>query len=389
MSVETLTAPPATTARTAQRVPLSVLDLVPISSGESSGDALRNTIDLAQRAESFGFARYWLAEHHLNPGVAGSAPHTLLGILAERTSTIRVGTAATILGNYEALQVAEAFGTLGTLYPGRTDLGLGRSGSPSTAPAPPAEPPVTTNRLVDGLVIPPNRPFRFNTERFAVQARLLGRTPGDADRFSQQVADLADFFAGSYDAGDVPVTVQPAEGSDVELWVHGSTAGESARIAGRLGVRFGANYHVQGSGVLDALAEYRAHFQPSATLDRPHTTVSVDVVVAATDAEATRLAAGYADWVLSIREGQGAIVYPTPDEARGIDALSAAELASVQDRLDTRLVGSAESVVGRLETLQRVTGADELLVTTITHDHAARVESYRLLAEAWGDAGTL
>ena len=138
--------------------------------------------------------------------------------------------------------------------------------------------------------------------------------------------------------------------------------------------------------MLESLAEYRAHFQPSAELDRPHTIVSVDVVVAETDVEAHRLAAGYAEWVLSIREGQGAVPYPTPDHAVPESGLSAIALAAVQDRLDTRFVGSPETVVGLLETLQRVTGADELLVTTITHDHDARVASYRLLAEAWSRA---
>ncbi|WP_394552664.1 LLM class flavin-dependent oxidoreductase [Agromyces sp. MMS24-JH15] len=403
-------------ARSGARVPLSVLDLVPVAAGSNAGEALHRSIDLARRAETFGYARYWLAEHHLNPGVAGSAPHTFLGILAASTERIRVGTAATILANYEPLQVAEAFGTVAALWPGRVDLGLGRSGfpppdagaraagadapgsgapgggAPDDAGAPPAPdaPPVarpsadTPNAVVDGLVIPPARPFAFDRARLAVQAHLLGRSPGDGGRFADDVDDLRAFFAGGYTREGIAVTVLPAEGSDVELWVHGSSAGESARLAGRLGLRFGANYHVAGSGVLDALAEYRAHFRPSAGLDRPYTTVSVDVVVAETDDEARRLAAGYAEWVLSIREGQGAVPYPSPEDAIGEELLGAAERAAVQDRLDTRFVGSPATVVERLETLQRVTGADELLVTTITHDHERRVASYRLLAEAWG-----
>ncbi|WP_395242554.1 LLM class flavin-dependent oxidoreductase [Agromyces sp. MMS24-K17] len=387
---------------TGRRVPLSILDLVPVSAGSDSGEALRRTIDLARRAEEFGYARYWLAEHHLNPGVAGSAPHTLLGILAASTSRIRVGTAATILGNYEPLQVAEAFGTVASIWPGRVDLGLGRSGFPpsdaaggpgaadaagvAAAPVatPATEPPIgAPNAIVDGLVIPPARPFRFDRARFALHARLLGRTAGDGGRFADDVDDLRAFLAGGYVGDGIPVTVLPAEGSDVELWVHGSSAGESARLAGRLGLRFGANYHVAPGGVLEALAEYRTHFQPSAELARPHTIVSVDVVVGETDDEATRLAAGYAEWVLSIREGRGAVAYPSPEDAIGHDLLGDAERAAVQDRLDTRFVGSPAKVVAQLETLQRVTGADELLVTTITHDHERRVASYRLLAEAW------
>ncbi|SFR69462.1 luciferase family oxidoreductase, group 1 [Agromyces sp. CF514] len=414
--IETSAATPATTS--ARRVPLAVLDLVPIAEGSNAGEALHRSIDLARRAEAFGYARYWLAEHHLNPGVAGAAPHTFLGILAASTERIRVGTAATILGNYEPLQVAEAFGTVAALWPGRVDLGLGRSGlppakagapdaaAPAVPAAVPAAPPLPAvpdapeavtepalpapNEVVDGLVVPPQRPFRFDSARFALQARLLGRTVGDAARFADDVDALRDFFAGPVRYADdtrpdgVIVQAQPATGNPVELWVHGSSAGESARLAGRLGLRFGANYHVAPSGVLAAVAEYRAHFRPSAELERPHTIVSVDVVVAETDAEAQRLAAGYAEWVLSIREGQGAVPYPSPERATPDAELSSIELEAVQDRLDTRFVGSPASVVAQLETLQRATGADELLVTTITHDHEARVASYRLLAEAWG-----
>ncbi|MET4156731.1 LLM class flavin-dependent oxidoreductase [Agromyces sp. PvR057] len=403
------------TPRPARRVPLAVLDLVPIAEGSTAGEALHRSIDLARRAEAFGYARYWLAEHHLNPGVAGAAPHTFLGILAASTERIRVGTAATILGNYEPLQVAEAVGTVAALWPGRVDLGLGRSGLPpakadAAGEAVPAAPPLPAvpvaleaeavaappapNEVIDGLVVPPQRPFRFDRARFALQAKLLGRTVGDADRFADDVDALRDFFAGPVRFADdsrpdgVTVQAQPATGNAVELWVHGSSAGESARLAGRLGLRFGANYHVAPSGVLAAVAEYRAHFRPSAELDRPHTIVSVDVVVAPTDAEARRLASGYAEWVLSIREGQGAVPYPRPENATPDAELSSIELDAVQDRLDTRFVGSPASVVAQLETLQRATGADELLVTTITHDHEARVASYRLLAEAWSAASS-
>lgn len=389
-----------------RRVPLAILDLTPIPEGATAAQALRNSVDLAQQAERAGYSRYWLAEHHLNPGVAGSAPHTLLGVLAASTETIRLGTAATILGNYEPLQVAEAFGTLAALYPGRADLGLGRlpilaktqidqltaqaaaqqAGAGEQGAGEREEPP--QNRLVDGLLIPPRRQIRIDLERFALQGALLGRREGDTDDFETQTDAILAFIAGGYVAttpsgAQLPITVQPAEGSDVQVWVHGSTAGPSARLAGKRGLRYGANYHVAPHGVLDSVGEYRAHFQPSAELSQPYVTVSVDVVVAATDEAAQRLAAGYADWVLSIRQGEGAIYYPNPENARPLAALSARELDSVQDRLDTRFVGSPATVVAKLETLQRVTGADELLVTTITHDHAARVDSYRLLAEAW------
>ncbi|GAA4672174.1 LLM class flavin-dependent oxidoreductase [Frondihabitans cladoniiphilus] len=390
--------PGAAGGRAPGRVPLIVLDLVPISTGSDSRQALHNTIDLAQRAEAAGYARYWLAEHHLNPGIAGSSPHTVLAALGAATRTIRLGTAATILGNYEPIQVAEAFGTLAGLFGPRFDLGLGRSGAPKPGAqdAPPtaaAEPEHPANRTVDGLVVPPPASRRwFDRERFLVQFALLGRTLGDAEGFASQVEDILAFFDGTYrDPHGNTLAVHPAEGvgvedSGVDVWIHGSTAGESARVAGRLGLPYGANYHVSPSNVLESVAEYRARFVPG-RIAEPHLIVSVDVVVGETDEQAEELALGYAEWVASIRVGSGAIAYPSPDEVRA-DPLDPELLPAVQDRLDTRFVGSPSTVVQRLETLQRVTGADELLVTTVTHDHEARVRSYELLAEAWLDTTT-
>lgn len=379
-----------------KRVPLSVLDLSPFSSGFRPRDGVLNTLDLAQRAEEFGYQRFWLAEHHANPGIAGSAPHVVAGLIAASTSHIRVGTAATILANYKPIQIAESAGLIASVFDGRFDLGLGRSGSPAKraksedgAQADPAEDSaeVLGNRIVDGLVIPLPRIPQFDEARFAVQARLLGRTDGDGDEdaFEAEVDDILSFLRGDYVSGEgVAILATPAHDSaGLQVWIHGSTAGPSARLAGRKGLPFGANYHVAGSFVLEAIAEYRATFVPSAELAAPHVIVSVDVVVGETDEAADELAAGYAEWVLSIRQGQGAIPFPTPDEARA-RAWTDAERAAVQDRVDTRFVGSPETVVAKLETLQRVTGADELLITTITHDHSDRVASYRLLAEAWG-----
>ncbi|MFE5408141.1 LLM class flavin-dependent oxidoreductase [Microbacterium sp. NPDC056569] len=365
------------------RVPLSVLDLSPFGSGQTSADGLRASIELAQAAERLGYRRYWVAEHHFNPGIAGAAPHVLLASVAAVTHSIRVGTAATIIGNYSPAQVAEAAGIVAQLHPGRFDLGIGRSGSRSAAAT--ALPAASEDRVVDGLLLPAARPFAgFDSERFVVQARLLGRTEADAERFADDVADILSFFDGTFSPPeDVPIHVTPAEGADVAVWIHGSTAGPSARLAGELGLPFGANYHVAPGFVLEAIAEYRAAFRPG-RIAEPYVIVSVDAVVAETDAASRRLAAGYGRWVHSIRAGQGAVPFPSPDEADA-EPLTADELAVVRDRLDTQFVGSPETVVERLETLQRVTGADELLVTTVTHDHADRVRSYELLAEAWGD----
>ena len=166
-------------------IPLAILDLSPFGQGQTAADGLRASIALAQRAEQLGYARYWLAEHHLNPGVAGAAPHVLLAAIAAATSRIRVGTAATIIGNYSPLQVVEAAGVVAALHPGRFDLGIGRSGATSSASTPPAA--ASADRVVDGLLLPAARPFAFDAARFVAQARLLGRTPGDADRFEQDV----------------------------------------------------------------------------------------------------------------------------------------------------------------------------------------------------------
>lgn len=363
-------------------VPLSVLDLVPVSSGSTPAQALRDTVDLAVAAERAGYARYWLAEHHLNPGVAGSAPTVVIGAVAAATSTIRVGSAATLVGNVRALQIAETFGTLTGLYGPRFDLGLGRSGAPAPgAPQPPALEP-RTDEVVDGLLVP--APFAFRIapgSRFALQGELLGRVPGDVERFDDELALIRAFLAGTYERDGDVVDATPAAGSAVELWIHGSTGGASARAAGALGLPYGANYHSSPGTVLASVRAYREAFRPG-VLDAPHVIVSADVVAAASAAEAEELALGYDHWVHSIRSGVCAVPYPTPAWARQ-HPVTPDVAAAVADRVATRFVGDAAHVADRLEVLQRVTGADELLVTTITHEHAARVASHELLAAEW------
>jgi alkanesulfonate monooxygenase SsuD/methylene tetrahydromethanopterin reductase-like flavin-dependent oxidoreductase (luciferase family) len=369
-------------------VPLSVLDLSPVPAGTTAADALRNSIELAVSAERLGYKRFWLAEHHLSAGVAGSAPHVLSALVAAATSTIRVGTAATILGNYRPIQVAENVGTVAAFHPGRVDLGFGRSGVPKAGlPDAAGAPDTTANREVNGLVVPPPRPLfgKAFPERFQLQAKLLGRVPGDVDTFESDVQDIIAFFAGTYRGSDgEPVAIHPAQGNPPQFWIHGSSAGPSARLAGKLGLPYGANYHVAPSAVLESVAEYRAHFEPSDFLDKPYVAVSADVLVAPTEAEAATVGAGFDHWVHSIRSGKGAIPYPTPEDAVGLPPLEPAEEDLVRDRLDTRFVGDPAQVAAGLRTLQRVTGADELLVTTIAHSQADRVRSQKLLAAAWG-----
>ncbi|WP_327004640.1 MsnO8 family LLM class oxidoreductase [Dactylosporangium sp. NBC_01737] len=368
-------------------VPLSVLDLAPLSSGSDAGAALRNTIDLARHAESFGYQRYWVAEHHFAPGVASAAPAVLIGLIAAATDRIRVGSGAVQVGHQTALSVVEQFGLLDAVHPGRFDLGLGRSGQRRTealaalSTPPPAPAPA---RVVDGLLIPPA--FDFGKlvvqPRFALFAELLQQPGATAPDFAQVVDDIQAFIAGTYTRGDLDVHVTPGEGAKVELWILGSSAGQSATVAGERGLPFAANYHVAPATVLEAVEAYRAAFRPSVVLDRPYVLVSADVVVAPDEAQARHLASPYRHWVRSIRTGAGAIPFPTPAEAAAAPWTDE-DQALVQDRLDTQFVGDPAAVASRLETLRRVTGADELLVTTITHDHADRVRSFELLAKEW------
>ncbi|MFD7509018.1 LLM class flavin-dependent oxidoreductase [Streptomyces sp. NPDC059853] len=377
-------------------VPLSVLDLVPVVSGSTPGQALRRTIDLARHAEAAGYRRYWVAEHHLADGVASSAPELVIGQVAGATTRIRVGSAAVQLGHRTALSVVEQFGTLDALYPGRIDLGLGRSGHRAgprggAEPAEPAEEPAA--RRVGGVLIPP--PFRpralLESPYFTAQQDLLrlpgARPPG----YAEHVDTIAALLAGEH---RVPrggtahqVHAVPGEGADLQLWVLGSSAGESARVAGERGLPFAANYHVSPGTILETVAAYRDAFRPSGRLARPYLVVSADVVVAPDDDTARQLASGYGLWVRSIRSGRGAMPYPSPAEAEG-HRWTEADRALVADRVDTQLVGSPDTVVAGLRRLRAVTGADELLITTITHAHPDRVRSYTLLADAWFGRGT-
>ncbi|MFD7019064.1 LLM class flavin-dependent oxidoreductase [Streptomyces sp. NPDC059928] len=369
-------------------IPLGVLDLVPISSGSTATEALRNSIDLARQAESFGYARYWFAEHHLNPGVAGTSPAVVLALTASATSTIRLGSGAVQLGHRTALSTVEEFGLIDALHPGRLDLGLGRSGG--RPPGGPATPLPTAAAVVDGrapngLRIPPRFSFEhlLGSPRVALQRKLLLLPNAESQDYGEQIDDILALLAGTYRSSDgVEAHVVPGEGADVEIWILGSSGGESAAAAGRNGLRFAANYHVSPATVLEAAEGYRAAFQPSDVLDKPYVSVSADVVVAQDDETARELATGYGLWVRSIRTAEGAIQFPTPDEAHA-HTWSDADRALVQDRLDTQFVGSPGRVADQLAQLQEATGADELLITTITHGHADRVRSYELLAEEW------
>jgi len=370
---------------TARRVPLSVLDLVPVTSGNTAGDALGDTLNLVRNVEAAGYHRYWFAEHHFNDGVIGSSPALLIALAGSVSNRIRLGSGAVQLGHRTALSVAEEFGLLSIAFPGRIDVGLGRSGSAPTPAQDLVQRPYTTT---EGLLIPEafTRWDRLlASPRFAAARELLVQPGAEVADYDDQVGIVIDLLTGKHTTAqgvDLAVPVGPT-GKEPQVWILGSSAGVSATTAGRRGLPFAANYHVAPASVLEAVQAYREAFVPSDRYDRPWVQVSVDVVVGETDTTARDLAAGYGPWVHSIRSGQGAIAYPTAAEAAEL-RLTAGDRALVADRVDTQFVGSPATVVEKLEILQRATGADELLVTTITHDHHDRVRSYDLLAQAWG-----
>lgn len=375
--------------------PLSILDLSPISEGSTPAEALRNSIDLAQRAEAAGYRRYWVAEHHFTPGVASSSPAVLIGAIAANTSSIRVGSGAVQLGHQTALAVVEAFGTLSALYPGRIDLGLGRSGQKrvearkeAARKAESGEAPKRESKVVNGLLIPP--PYSFGhllrSPRAGLGGKLLQQPGAQTPDFGEQVNDILAFLTGTWESEDgIGMKAVPGEGTDAELWILGSSAGQSARVAGALGLPFAANYHVSPATVLEAVGAYRDAFRPSSVLDRPHVMVSADVVVAPTDEEARELARPYGMWVRSIRSGEGAMRFASPSTTSATLATwTDSDWDLVADRTETQFVGTPSSVAEQLRVLQKASAADELLTTTITYDHADRVRSFELLAKEWG-----
>ncbi len=367
-------------------VPLSILDLAPISAGSDAATALHNTVDLAQHAEQWGYRRYWIAEHHF-VAVASSSPAVLIGQIAAATHHIRVGAAAVQLGHTTAVAVVESFGMLDAFHPGRIDLGVGRSGQrrreevkrpPSDRPKPPRE-----WREIDGVVVPP--PFDMSAllrnPRLQARMAVLQQPEAVSPDFGEQVGDILAMLAGTYEANGVESHVVPGERATLSPWVFGSSKGQSAQVAGARGLPFVASYHITPATALEAIDVYREAFRPSETLREPYVVVSADIVVADDTDTARQLASSYGQWVYSIRAGDGAVPYPDPDTAA---PLSAEQLALVEDRTATQFVGDPDEVAHRLEALQRLTDADELVVTSVTHRHADRLRSHELIAKRWG-----
>jgi alkanesulfonate monooxygenase SsuD/methylene tetrahydromethanopterin reductase-like flavin-dependent oxidoreductase (luciferase family) len=374
-------------------VPMSILDLSPISEGADAATALRNTVDLARHAEQWGFRRYWVAEHHF-VSVASSAPAVLIGQIAAATESIRVGSAAVQLGQTTAIAVAESFGMLDAFYPGRIELGLGRSGQrradalktldgPPPSPTP-AKPPAQW-REVDGVVVPP--PFDFGPlmRNTRLQARMatLQQPQALSPDFGEQVADILAMLDGTYRVAGFETSAVPGEGAGLTPWIFGSSKGQSAQVAGAQGLPFVASYHITPATALEAIEVYRNSFVASRFLSEPYVGVSADIVVADDSATAHRLASSYGHWVQSVRAG-GAEPYPDPDR---VAPLTDEQQLAVKDRTATQFVGDADEVAERLSALQRVAGADELIVTSVTHAHADRLRSHELIAKRWGLTG--
>jgi len=328
-------------------VPLSVLDLVPVGSGSTPTASLRASTALIRRVERLGFRRYWVAEHHGMPGIASSSPAVLIAHLAGATSTIRVGSGGVMLPNHQPLVVAEQFGTLDALHPGRIDLGIGRA--PGTDPR-------------------------------TAQALRRGAGPLGADDFLDQLTELASYFRG-----DGPVTAVPAHGQQPDMWLLGSS-GYSAQVAGVLGLPFAFAHHFSGENTDAALALYRETFRPG-TLREPYAMIAASVLAAETDAEAQRLSLPGALQFLRLRQGTPGLV-PTPEEAAAYP-YSAQEQAFVDDRLAGQVIGSPDTVRDGVRALVERTGVDELMVVTGAHDGADRIRSYELLAGALAPAGTM
>ena len=322
--------------------PLSVLDLVPVGDGTTPAAALAASVELARLAERLGYRRLWVAEHHNMPGIASSSPPVLVAHLAASTTRIRVGAGGVMLPNHSSLVVAEQFGMLEALHPGRIDLGLGRA--PGTDP---------------------------------VTAAALRRTPYPAaDDFPEQLRDLFLFFDGAHPQ----ITAVPGRGYRPAVWMLGSSD-FSARVAGALGLPFSFAHHFASHNTVAALDIYRESFRPSSELERPYAMIGVPVICAETTERARWLSGPSALGFVRLRQGRPAPL-PTPEEA-AVHVFTPSEREIVRAWTAPLIRGEPEHVRAELEALALRTGADELMITTMIHGPADRLRSYELVAEAW------
>jgi luciferase family oxidoreductase group 1 len=322
-------------------IPLSVLDLAPIVEGSDAARALRNTVDLARHAERWGYTRYWLAEHHGMPGIASAATAVVIGQVAAATSTIRVGAGGIMLPNHSPLVIAEQFGTLESLYPGRIDLGLGR--------APGSD---------------------------QVVARALRRDPLAAEAFPDDVAELLAYFRAA-EPGQV-VRAVPGAGLDVPVWILGSSL-FGAQLAAAFGLPYAFASHFAPRLLVQAVETYRANFRPSERLAQPRVMLGVNVFAADSDDEARRLFSSLQQAFVNLRRGHPG---PLPPPVDDFDAqLTPMDRLGISEMLACSIVGSPETVQSGITRFVAATGADELMVTSQIFDHAARLRSYEITAE--------
>jgi luciferase family oxidoreductase group 1 len=322
--------------------PLSVLDLSPIVEGSDAAQSLRNTLDLARHAERWGYQRYWLAEHHNSPGIASAATAVVIGHVAAGTSAIRVGAGGIMLPNHAPLVIAEQFGTLASLFPGRIDLGLGRA--PGTDP---------------------------------ITARALRRNlAADADSFPQDVVELMGYFRPVQPGQHVRAI--PGAGLDIPVWILGSSL-FGAQLAAVLGLPYAFASHFAPAEMEEAVMLYRHQFRPSERLAVPRVMLGLNVCAADTDAEARRLFSSHQQALIARRTGRrGPLPPPVDDLESGLDAMAKAIL---QQTLSCSVVGSPATVKRELATFIARTRADEIMVTGNIFDHRARLRSFEITAE--------
>ncbi len=325
-------------------VPVSILDLAPIVLGETPREALPKSLDLAQHAEAFGYTRYWVAEHHNMTGIASAATSVVIGYLACGTSTIRVGSGGIMLPNHSPLVIAEQFGTLESLYPGRIDLGLGRA-------------PGTDQRTL----------------------RALRRDPARADDFPEDVVELQRLLAPA-EPGQA-VRAVPGAGTEVPIWILGSST-FGAELAATLGLPYAFASHFAPDALSMALDIYRKRFKPSKQLEHPYAMVGVNVVAAETDDEARRLFTTIQQSFTNLVRGSGGKLQAPIDN---IDEYwNTLEKHQASRMLKYSIVGSAQTVKRELENFIALTKADELMIVTSIYDHTARVRSYEIVADVFG-----
>jgi luciferase family oxidoreductase group 1 len=325
------------------RIPFSVLDLAPVPEGSGVADSFRNTLELARHVEALGYKRFWLAEHHGMAGIASSATAVLIGHVAGGTKTIRVGSGGVMLPNHSPLVVAEQFGTLEALYPGRIDLGLGRA---------PGTDQITTRALRRNLA-------------------------GANEDFPRDVEELRAYFAPSR-PGQL-VRAVPGEGLNVPLWLLGSSL-YSARLAAELGLPFAFASHFAPDYLLHALEVYREGFRPSEELKEPYALACLNVFAAETEREARRLFTSLQLAFINLRRGRPGKLPPPVETLEGF--ASELERVGVEHALRYTVVGSPETVRAGLEAFAELTRADELMLTSQIHDHAARLRSFEIVAHS-------